>query len=74
MSFRIHTDPAAINLHALVSHHTPVEEKKEDKKDAIPTIVEPEDKSLHPPGPDSAEEVVMRIKRRGAGTGKLTQK
>ena len=73
MSFRIHTDPVVINLHALVSHNVPVEEKDDKKKiqPSVPTIVEPEESktSLHHPGPDAEDQVVMRIKRKGAGTG-----
>jgi hypothetical protein len=76
-SFRIHQADPAINLHALVCHKI-VEEEKVEKSAAltpadavVPTIVEPE-KAMHTPGPvDQKEEVVMRLKRRGAGTGKL---
>ena len=75
-SFRIHQADSAINLHALVCHKI-VEEEKSEKSAApvsnavVPTIVEPE-KAMHVPGPsDQKEEVVMRLKRRGAGTGKL---
>ena len=76
MSFRIHQDPVAVNLHALVCHRPPVEEKKSDAvapivATVVPTIVEPE-KELHAPGPAESDQVVMRIKRRGAGTGKLS--